>query len=70
LDVDRGSNAALIHISTKSGWKVRIFAAASEAHVFSQQMSLAGCSVEAGRLRDARPPGPNADRCSDALACP
>jgi hypothetical protein len=43
-------------VSTKSGWKVRIFATASEAHVFSRQMSLAGWSVEAGRFRDTRLP--------------
>jgi hypothetical protein len=41
-------------VSTKSGWKVRIFATATEAHAFSQQMSLAGWSVEAGRFRDTR----------------
>jgi hypothetical protein len=39
-------------VSTKSGWKVRIFATAREAYAFSQQMSLAGWSVEAGRFRD------------------
>ena len=43
-------------VSTKFGWKVRIFATASEAHAFSQQMSLAGWRVEAGRFRDTRLP--------------
>ena len=42
--------------STKSGWKVRIFATASEARAFFQKMSLAGWSVEAGRFRDTRLP--------------
>jgi hypothetical protein len=39
----------------KPGWRVRLFATASEARAFSLLMSLPGWRVEVGPLRDAPP---------------
>jgi hypothetical protein len=40
---------------TKPGWRVRLFATATEARAFSLLMSLPGWRVEVGALGDAPP---------------
>jgi hypothetical protein len=36
-------------VITKSGWRLRLFATANEARIFSRQLLVGGWKVEAGR---------------------